>query len=118
MTMQLLIYYSLTLIFYIFEILLFKTIYPLWDFDIFWLNALLRFTLVIFFSITVRRILFRDSNYFYLKFLILIILNPIVASFMLKGLTEFYLVADILILKFISDLVSSLIFYITLKKIT
>ena len=116
--MQLLIYYSLTLIFYIFEIFLFKTIHPIWEFDIFWLNASLRFTLVIFFSLAIRHLLFRDSEYFYPKFLILIILNPIVASFMLKGLTEYYLTIDILILKFISDLLSSFLFYIALRKVT
>jgi len=116
--MHLLKYYSLTLAFYIFEIALFKTIYPVWNFDIFWLNALLRFTLVVFFSITIRQILFRDSNYFYQKFLILIILNPIVASSILRGFSGYYPETDILILKFISDLISSLIVFIALKKIT
>lgn len=110
-------YYSLTLIFYFFEIVLFNYALQTWEYDIFWLNIFLRMTLVTFFSIIVRNSIFRDSKFFYMKFLGLILINPLTASLLLKTLTLLYPVYIIVVLKVISDLISSLITFAVLKKI-
>tara|TARA_B100000963_G_scaffold350154_1_gene360062 strand:- start:9448 stop:9801 length:354 start_codon:yes stop_codon:yes gene_type:complete len=110
-------YYSLTIIFYLFEVALFHYLLKVWVYDIFWLNMLLRMILVAFFSIIVRNTIFKNSKFFYIKFLGLILINPLVASMLLKILTILYPISTIIFLKVISDLISSLITFIALKKI-
>jgi len=111
-------YYFLTSIFYLFEIFVFKLILQIWIYDIFWLNMLIRMTLVTFFSIIVRNTIFKDSKFFYMKFFVLILINPLAASLLLKTLTVLYPACVTIVLKVISDLISSLITFIVLKKIT
>jgi len=115
---DLLKYYLLTLSLYVFEIFLFKTIYPSWEYDLFWLNTIVRLCFVIFFAIVIRNIIFKEADNFYLKFSILIIINPILASSVLKIFSAFYFGVEILILKFGADLISSLIIFFILKRIT
>ena len=110
-------YYSLTLAFYLIEIFLFQIALNKWVFDIFWLNLILRMTLVSFFSIVVRNTIFKKSKFFYLKFLGLIIVSPVFASFLLKLLTILYPTELIILLKVISDFISSLFVFFALKKI-
>ena len=110
-------YYSLTIIFYFFEIVLFNYALPEWKYDIFWLNMFLRMSLVTFFSVIVRNTIFKDSKFFYIKFLGLILINPLAASIILKTLTVIYPVYMTIVLKVISDLISSIITFIALKKI-
>ena len=110
-------YYSLTLIFYFFEIIIFNYALQAWVYDIFWLNMFLRMTLVTFFSIIIKNTIFRDSKFFYLKFLGLILINPLTASLLLKTLTILYPEYAPVVLKVISDLISSLISFAALKKI-
>ena len=110
-------YYSFTLIFYLLEVIIFQLALKTWIYDIFWLNMILRMNLVIFFSIIVKNIIFKDSKFFYLKFYVLIVFSPIAASAILKLLITIYPQAFIILLKFISDLISSLIVYLILKKI-
>ena len=64
---DMLIYYLLTLGFYLIEILVFSVAYGVWEFDIFWLNMAIRVVLVSFFSIIVRSVIFSETRYFYLK---------------------------------------------------
>ena len=52
---ELFLYYLFNLTFYIVEIVLFKYLYLDWQYDIFWLNTILRGTLSIFFTILVRK---------------------------------------------------------------
>ena len=110
-------YYFLTLIFYFFEIIIFSYALQTWVYDIFWLNMFLRMTLVTFFSIIIRNTIFRDSKFFYLKSLGLILINPLTASLLLETLIILYPEYTPVILKVISDLVSSLITFAALKKI-
>ena len=111
-------YYSLTLAFYLIEIFLFQIAINNWIYDIFWLNLILRMTLVSFFSIIVRNTIFKNSKFFYLKFLGLIIVSPVFASFLLKLSTILYPTELIILLKVTSDLISSLFVFFALKKIT
>ena len=110
-------YYFLTLIFYFFEIIIFSYALQTWVYDIFWLNMFLRMTLVTFFSIIIRNTIFRDSKFFYLKSLGLILINPLTASLLLETLIILYPEYTPVILKVISDLVSSLITFAALKKL-
>lgn len=110
-------YYSLTLIFYFFEIVIFKYALQTWVYDIFWLNMFLRIVLVTFFSIIIRNTIFKDSNFFYIKFLGLILINPLTASLLLKTLIVLYPAYSPVVLKVVSDLISSLITFAALKKI-
>jgi hypothetical protein len=110
-------YYSLTLVFYLFEIVIFQAAIKEWVYDIFWLNIILRMTLVAVFSIIVRNTIFKGSKFFYSKFLVLIIASPLVASILLKILTILYAGTLVIALKVISDLISSLMVFLILKKI-
>tara|TARA_Y100001954_G_C15419402_1_gene411445 strand:- start:103 stop:450 length:348 start_codon:yes stop_codon:yes gene_type:complete len=113
---ELLFYYFLNSIFYIFEIVLFKYFYLDWPLDIFWLNTILRGTLSIFFSILVRKTVFKDSKNFYLKFFVIALINPLASSTSLKVLMFYINDYEAWILKIIGDLFISLIAFILLKK--
>jgi hypothetical protein len=113
------IYYSLSLFFYIIEIISFFYIYPFWSFDIFWLNAIIRLSLVLVFSIIIKKILFKATYNFFKKFFSLVIIIPLFASLFLKIL--FIFLGDntnIVLLKLISDIASSLILYVVLRRIS
>ena len=110
------IYYSLTLFFYIIEIFTFFFVYPFWSYDVFWLNAILRLSLVLVFSIAIKSILFRETYNFFRKFFLLVIFIPLFASLFLKLLFFVFGDTNIILLKFISDVASSLILYMVLKK--
>ena len=56
------IYYFINLSFYIVEIISFILLYPIWPFDVFWLNASLRGLLSLFFAIAVRNTVFKNSK--------------------------------------------------------
>lgn len=113
---DLLNYYLLTFVFYLVEILLFTKIYSVWKYDIFWLNVLIRFTLALVFSIIVRRVIFKGVRYFYLKFFVLVLFNPLLSSSLLKLSTIFFPMLGVVILKILTDLISSLFIFFTLKK--
>ena len=114
-----LIYYSVTLFFYLIEVIGFIYIYPFWSFDIFWLNAILRLSLVLVFSIVIQKILFKETLLFFRKFFSLVIVIPIFASLFLKLLFMFFGDStNIVLLKLISDIASSLILYLVLRKIS
>ena len=72
------------------EIVIFQIAIKEWVYDIFWLNIVLRMTLVSVFSIIVRNTIFKGSKFFYSKFLGLIIASPLAASILLKILTILY----------------------------
>ena len=113
---DLLNYYLLTFAFYLIEILLFTNIYAVWKHDIFWLNILIRFTLALVFSIIVRNIIFNGVNHFYLKYFVLVLFNPLLSSSLLKLSTIFFPMLGVVILKILTDLISSLFIFFTLKK--
>ena len=112
-------YYSLTLFFYIIEIIGFFFIYPLWSFDIFWLNAILRLSLVLIFAVVIKKVLFEGTYNFFKKFFSLVIIIPLFTSSFLKILFIFYGdTTNIILLKLLSDIASSLILYIVLRRIS
>jgi hypothetical protein len=110
-------YYGLTLIFYILEIFIFKYALDLWMYDIFWLNILIRVILVIVYAFIVRNLLFSAARNFYTKFSILILLNPLVSSTLLKILIVSGEEFDVILLKIFADLVTSILVYKILRKI-
>ena len=61
---DILIYYFINLSFYIVEIISFILLYPIWPFDVFWLNASLRGLLSLFFAITVRNTVLKETKNF------------------------------------------------------
>ena len=112
------VYYFLTLLFYLVEISLFAIFYVSWRYDIFWLNITLRSFLVIIFSIIVRNLIFTTTRHFYLKFFILALFNPLLSSALLKLFTLSLLSIEVLVLKFVADLVNSILIFLILKKIS
>lgn len=116
LTKDIYIYYLINLFFYTVEIVSFAIVYSIWPFDVFWLNASLRGFLSIFFSIIVRKIIFKDSKNFYTKFVILVLLSPIASSTVLKILIGLFDQIEIWILKIIGDIFVSVLSFIILKK--
>ena len=109
------IYYQINLLFYIVEIVSFTFLYTIWPYDIFWLNALIRGFLSLFFSIIVRKTIFKDSKNFYIKFFFLVLLSPIASSTVLKILIGMFSHVEVWILKIIGDVVISIISFFILK---
>ena len=109
------IYYLINLIFYMVEIVSFIFLYSVWPYEVFWLNALLRGLLSIFFAITVKNIVFTGSNNFYFKFATLVLINPFASSIILEILMS-ALNFEIWILKISGDLIVSIATYIILKR--
>ena len=109
------IYYQINLLFYIVEIVSFTFLYTIWPYDIFWLNALIRGFLSLFFSIIVRKTIFKDSKNFYAKFFFLVLLSPIASSTVLKILIGMFSHVEVWILKIIGDVVISIISFFILK---
>lgn len=109
-------YYAITFIFYIAEIYIFKFSLSIWSYDIFWLNLVIRGLLASFFAVIARKILFANSANFYIKFALLIISSPLISSILLKVLllNNF----DVIFTKIIADILSSLIIFVLLKKIS
>jgi len=110
------IYYLINLIFYILEIISFVFLYSIWPYDVFWLNAGLRGLLSIFFAITIRKTIFKDSNNFYLKFSTLVLLSPFASSIMLEIFMTFLSQFEIWILKILGDLIVSIATFLILKR--
>tara|TARA_Y100000389_G_scaffold189524_1_gene213372 strand:+ start:774 stop:1121 length:348 start_codon:yes stop_codon:yes gene_type:complete len=110
------IYYSLILTFYFVEIFLFKQLYILWIYDIFWLNAFLRASLSVFFSIIIKSLIFKENKYFYRKFFILALLNPIASSSTLVILMKLNLGIEVWLIKILGDIFISILGYLILKK--
>ena len=109
------IYYVINLLFYIIEIVSFIFLYTIWPYEVFWLNAGLRGLLSIFFAITVKNILFKGSNNFYLKFTSLVLISPFASSILLEMLMT-VLNCEIWILKIVGDLTISVATFIILKR--
>jgi hypothetical protein len=111
-------YYGLTLVFYIVEIGVFAIVYKGWEYDVFWLSLAIRLFLVSIFSVVVRKLIFPDTKGFHVKFGALVVLNPMFSATLLKLLSLFLPLVDVLILKFFADAASSLLVFIALKKST
>ena len=111
-------YYLLTLAFYLVEIAVFASLYASWNYDVFWLNIAIRLFLILIFSIIVRNLIFTGTKYFYIKFSVLVLLNPLMSSSLLKILTIFFLPTGIIVLKILTDLITSLLMFFVLRKIS
>lgn len=110
------IYYLINLLFYIVEIVSFTFLYSIWVYDVFWLNLGLRGFISIFFSIVAKKIIFKDSKNFYKKFFLIVMLNPLASSSILKIFIGLFDQTEIWILKIIGDLIVSLIGFLILIK--
>ena len=115
---QVIKYYFITIIFYIIELLVFSFTINLWLSDLFCLNLIIRFIIVILFTIFIRKIIFYEAENFYRKIFILLALNPLIASLFLKLFIAALGGISILFIKFLADVVNSLLFYLILKKVT
>lgn len=110
------IYYLINLLFYIVEIVSFTILYSIWIYDVFWLNLSIRGFLSIFFSIVTKKLIFKDSKNFYTKFFLIVMLNPLASSSILKIFIGLFGQTEIWILKIIGDLIVSLIGFLILIK--
>lgn len=115
---QVIKYYFITIIFYICELIVFNFTFNLWQGSIFWLNLIIRFLIVVFFTISIRKIIFYEAENFYRKIFILLALNPLIASLFLELFIAALNSLNILFIKLIADTINSLIFYLILKKVT
>jgi len=110
-------YYLLTLGFYLIEVFVFSMAYDGWEFDVFWLNMAIRVVLASFFAIIVRSVIFSETRHFYLKFFVLILFSPLLSSLLLKLLTTIYPLIGVIYFKILSDLITSFLVFLSLKKI-
>lgn len=115
---QVIKYYFITIIFYIIELSAFSFAINLWHGNLFWLNLIIRFLIVIFFTIFIRKIIFYEAENFYRKIFILLALNPLIASLFLKLFIASISGLNILFVKLLADIINSLLFYLILKKVT
>ena len=111
-------YYVLMLAFYIVEVGVFALVYEGWEYDGFWLSLAIRLFLNSIFSVVVRKLVFPDTKGFHAKFWTLVVLNAMFSSTLLKLLSLFLPLVDMLLLKFFADVTSSLLGFIALKKST
>jgi len=116
LTKDIFIYYLIILVFYIVEIVSFSFLYLTWPYDVFWLNALIRGFLSIFFSVIAKKIIFKDSKNFYTKFFFLVLLSPIASSTILIIFIELFNQVEIWMLKIMGDIVISIISFFILRK--
>ena len=116
LTKDIFIYYLIILVFYIVEIVSFSFLYLTWPYDVFWLNALIRGFLSIFFSVIAKKIIFKDSKNFYTKFFFLVLLSPIASSTILIIFIELFNKVEIWMLKIMGDIVISIISFFILRK--
>lgn len=110
-------YYSITAFFYIIEIIIFNSLILIWANYVLLINFSIRIMIIFFFVITIRAKIFSQSERFYEKISFLLIINPLVSSFILSILLSLFVGQEILHLKIASDLFNSILFYILLKKI-
>ena len=116
LTKDIFIYNLIILVFYIVEIVSFSFLYLTWPYDVFWLNALIRGFLSIFFSVIAKKIIFKDSKNFYTKFFFLVLLSPIASSTILIIFIELFNQVEIWMLKIMGDIVISIISFFILRK--
>lgn len=109
-------YYFYVLFCYSIEIVTFYFSLKYWSYDVIWLNLIVRLFFTSLFAVTVKKAIFSQSVTFYKTFFTLAALNPIFSSGALTVLVTIFLNVELLYLKLIGDLFTSLIFYIVLKK--
>lgn len=108
-------YYSIVVIFYIIELILFSTL--LYSFEnILFLNTLIRGLFVIISSIIIKKRIFNNSKYFYQGYYLLATLNPFFSTLLILIITKLF-GGNIILIKFLADLTVSLMSFNLLKKI-
>ena len=100
-------YYAYISLFYIFEIIVFFLLKDILI-NFILLNFTIRFIFVVLTSYFLKNYVFEGGSYFYTVFYLVAFLNPIGSSFFLFMLTSFVL-ENLLIGKFISDVIVSII---------
>ena len=120
---RLITYYLFIIIFYLIEITIFRfltvDILDGANFDqIYYLNALIRLILVGIATITLKKLLYSNTEGFYLKFIPLILINPTLSTFFLYiFINIIQLQFSIIFLKFLSDLMVSIMLFLVLERI-
>jgi hypothetical protein len=76
----------------------------------------LRASLSIFFSIIIKSLIFKENKYFYRKFFILALLNPVASSSTLVILIKLNLGIEVWLIKILGDIFISILGYLILKK--
>ena len=113
--MLLIKYYSFVIIFYIIEITLFFILNDFYE-NIILLNISIRSIFVICSSSILRKSVFKESRYFYQGYYFIAAINPFISSLILFAMIYFFN-EGALILKFIADLMTSLLSFYLLKKL-
>ncbi len=120
---RLITYYLFIIIFYLIEITIFRfltvDILDGANFDqIYYLNALIRLILVGISTIALKKLLYSNTEGFYLKFIPLILINPTLSTFFLYiFINIIQLQFSIIFLKFLSDLMVSIMLFLVLERI-
>ena len=109
-------YYFIDLIYYFIEIAVFEFLLQYWSYNIIVLNLIIRVIFTSTFAIIVKRFMFIKSRTFYRAFFCLAALNPLFSSLIFTIFLKLLIDADVLHLKFISDVCTSVVFYIILKR--
>lgn len=116
-------YYLFIIIFYLIEITIFRffivDILHSTNLDqIYFLNALIRLSIVGVSTLALKNLLYSSTKHFYLKFIPLIIINPTLSTFFLYAFINLIeLEFNIIFLKFISDLIVSIMLFLILERI-
>ena len=113
--MLLIKYYLYISIFYTFEMMLFFFLKSFFE-DVILLNIFIRTTFVIFSSLILKRKVFHDAKYFYQGYYLIAAINPLLSSLILFVIINFFL-WDILVIKFLADLATSLFSYFLIRKL-
>lgn len=113
--MLLIKYYSFIIIFYIIEITLFFLLKDFYE-NIVLLNISIRSIFVIFSSSILKKMVFKESRYFYHGYYFIAAINPFISSLILFVMIYFFH-EGALILKFLADLITSFLSFYLLKKL-
>tara|TARA_B100001063_G_scaffold228719_1_gene240293 strand:- start:1225 stop:1515 length:291 start_codon:yes stop_codon:yes gene_type:complete len=84
--------------------------------DIILLNIFIRAFFVTFSSLILKKNVFYDSEYFYQGYYLIAAINPLLSTLILVVIINF-LMWDILVMKFLADLATSLFSFYLLRKL-
>ncbi len=107
-------YYLISLSIYLIEVLLVSLLENIFPQEIISINLVVRIISCIFAAYIYQNYLFKDTNNFYKKFLIIASIVPAISTLLLLLLLQLIFL-DLIILKIISDILSSILGFIILR---
>ena len=110
-------YFLLMIFFYCVELLIFNLVLLASSLESVSVNFIIRTSMVILFAKVVKKYIFPDTKKFFKLFYLLAAINPILSSFLLWLISEFF-VSNINYIKIAGDVITSLVLFVILKKAT